>query len=92
MLVREMLKPVYHENGVPYGILTISPKCRFLIQEMEDAVYETRGGIASGEDMQGQDDLIDAMRYAIVGAYGMQFSQELQEKRRSYSLLRIANA
>ncbi len=78
MLMREMLAPRYGEAGARYGVLTISPKCPALLAEIGDAVFESSRGIISGDDLVGEDHLLDCARYMIVMVFGLDFSRSLK--------------
>lgn len=65
-LLREMMKA---------RVLTISPKCQALLNELTSAVYEDPDA-GDDEDMAKDcaDHALDALRYAIVSVYGLDYA------------------
>lgn len=65
-LLREMMKS---------GVLTIAPECKSLLNELSGAVYETPDS-GDDEDMSDEcpDHALDALRYAVVSIYGLDYA------------------
>lgn len=57
----DVIRDMAHE-----GVLTISPSCKVLLQEMQDAMIEANG---SDMDDRCEDHLQDALRYLCVSAF-----------------------
>ncbi|HLK60113.1 MAG TPA: terminase family protein [Chthonomonadaceae bacterium] len=75
-LLRQFLEPIdgYSPDPEnPHGVLTISPHCPALLAELQDAVYEQHGGQIIGDDLQGEDHLLDSTRYLIAMCYNFTF-------------------
>lgn len=58
MLLRQFLTPIpgySSDPDRPHGVLTISPECGATLAELQDASFETRGGLIVSDDLGGED-------------------------------------
>ncbi len=91
MLLRQFLTPIpgySPDPDRPHGVLTISPECGATLAELQDASFETRGGLIVSDDLGGSDHNLDSLRYCLSMVYNMNFpeSQLLPYVRRSPGL------
>jgi hypothetical protein len=71
-LVRQFFEPVEGyspDPKTPHGVLTISPNCRSLITEVTEAQFLQRGGVIASDDLEGEDHLLDPLRYCLTMIY-----------------------
>lgn len=72
-LLRQFLAaiPGYSNNpDLPHGVLTISPNCHSLLEELQGATHDDES-----DDMEGPDHCLDSLRYLITMVYNMSFPQ-----------------
>ena len=82
MLLRQFLTPIDEYNRYSddpeeqFGVLTISPKAYATLAELTEAQYEQKGGVVCGDDIAGEDHLLDCIRYCLGMIYNHQFPAE----------------